>query len=91
MLIFLILLTSQDLVLQKNGSDPSTLTACDKKNDTANDYSLDCPVDGEGEFKFFFKVVIPFHYSNWKLYVFFKVTCFIELKTILIKIIVGCY
>tara|TARA_Y100000992_G_scaffold266811_1_gene204963 strand:- start:63 stop:740 length:678 start_codon:yes stop_codon:yes gene_type:complete len=45
-----------DLVLQKNGSEPSTLTACDKKNDTANDYSLDCPVDGEGEFKFFFKV-----------------------------------
>ena len=45
-----------DLVLQKNGSTSSTLTACDKKNDSSNDYSLDCPTEGDGEFKFFFKV-----------------------------------
>ena len=46
---------SPDLVLEKNGSG-SFLTVKDKKNDTANNYSLDVDVDSEGEFNFFFKV-----------------------------------
>ena len=43
------------MVLEKNGSG-SSLTVKDKKNDTANNYSLDVATDGEGEFNFFFKV-----------------------------------
>ena len=44
-----------DMVLEKlNGS--SSLVAKDKKNDTANNYSLDIETTGDGEFKFFFKV-----------------------------------
>ena len=46
---------SPDMVLQKlNGS--SSLITKDKKNDTANNYSLDVSTNGAGEFKFFFKV-----------------------------------
>ena len=41
--------------LEKNGSG-SSLTVKDKKNDTANNYSLDVATDGDGEFNFFFKV-----------------------------------
>ena len=44
-----------DMVLEKNGSG-SSLTGKDKKNDTANNYSLDVDTNGEGEFNFFFKV-----------------------------------
>ena len=44
-----------DMVLEKNGSG-SSLTVKDKKNDTANNYSLDVNTNGEGEFNFFFKV-----------------------------------
>ena len=44
-----------DMVLEKNGSG-SSLTVKDKKNDTANNYSLDVDTNGEGEFNFFFKV-----------------------------------
>ena len=44
-----------DMVLEKlNGS--SSLVAKDKKNDTANNYSSDITTNGDGEFKFFFKV-----------------------------------
>ena len=44
-----------DMVLEKlNGS--SSLVAKDKKNDTANNYSSDIITNGDGEFKFFFKV-----------------------------------
>ena len=44
-----------DMVLERlNGS--SSLVAKDKKNDTANNYSLDVSTNGNGEFKFFFKV-----------------------------------
>ena len=46
---------SPDLVLEKNGVG-SYLTVKDKKNDTANKYSLDIDTDGDGEFNFFFKV-----------------------------------
>ena len=46
---------SPDMVLQKsNGS--SSLLVKDKKNDTANNYSSDIKTDGDGEYKFFFKV-----------------------------------
>jgi hypothetical protein len=44
-----------DLVLEKNNTDVF-LTVKDKKNDTANKYSLDIDTDGDGEFNFFFKV-----------------------------------
>ena len=44
-----------DMVLEKNGSG-SSLTVKDKKNDTANNYSLDVVTNGEGEFNFYFKV-----------------------------------
>ena len=37
-----------------NGS--SSLVAKDKKNDTANNYSIDVNTNGGGDFKFFFKV-----------------------------------
>ena len=44
-----------DMVLERlNGS--SSLVAKDKKNDTANNYSSDIDTNGDGEFKFFFKV-----------------------------------
>ena len=44
-----------DMVLEKNGTG-SSLTVKDKKNDTANNYSLDVDTDSEGQFNFFFKV-----------------------------------
>jgi hypothetical protein len=44
-----------DMVLEKDGSS-SSLTVKDKKNDTANNYSLDVDTNGDGEFNFFFKV-----------------------------------
>jgi len=44
-----------DMVLEKN-ENGSSLTVKDKKNDTANNYSLDVSTSGEGEFNFFFKV-----------------------------------
>mgnify|MGYP006237060541 FL=1 len=44
-----------DMVLEKNGSG-SSLTVKDKKNDTANNYSLDVNTQSDGEFNFFFKV-----------------------------------
>ena len=48
-------ISSPDMVLQKlNGS--SSLLAKDKKNATANNYSSDIKTDGDGEYKFFFKV-----------------------------------
>ena len=43
-----------DMVLEKNGSG-SFLTAKDKKNDTANNYSTDITTNGDGNFKFYFK------------------------------------
>ena len=43
------------MVLEKNGSG-SSLTVKDKKNDTANNYSLDVNTQSDGEFNFFFKV-----------------------------------
>ena len=44
-----------DMTLERtNGS--SSLVAKDKKNDTANNYSLDVNTNGGGDFKFFFKV-----------------------------------
>ena len=46
-----------DMVLE-NTDEPfkSILNAIDKKNDTANNYSLDISTNGDGEFKFYFKV-----------------------------------
>ena len=46
-----------DMVLE-NTDEPfkSVLNAIDKKNDTANNYSLDISTNGDGEFKFYFKV-----------------------------------
>ena len=48
-----------DMVLERNMDlehAPSSLTVKDKKNDTANNYSLDVDTVGEGQFNFFFKV-----------------------------------
>ena len=57
---------SPDMVLEKNGTG-SFLTVKDKKNDTANNYSLDVDVDGKGEYNFFFKVenlkLLPTNYD----------------------------
>ena len=57
---------SPDMVLEKNGIG-SFLTVKDKKNDTANNYSLDVDVDGKGEYNFFFKVenlkLLPTNYD----------------------------
>ena len=44
-----------DMVLEKNGAG-SSLTVKDKKNATANNYSLDVNTQSDGEFNFFFKV-----------------------------------
>jgi len=44
-----------DMVLEKDGSS-SSLTVKDKKNDTANNYSLDVDTTSDGEFNFYFKV-----------------------------------
>ena len=46
---------SPELVLEKNGVG-SYLTVKDKKNDTANNYSLDVDVEGQGDYNFYFKV-----------------------------------
>ena len=43
-----------DLVLEKI-SDTASLTVKDKKNDTANNYSIDIAVKGEGKYNFYFK------------------------------------
>ena len=44
-----------DMVLERK-DDVSSITVKDKKNDTANNYSLDVDTVGEGQFNFFFKV-----------------------------------
>ena len=46
---------SPDLVLEKNGVG-SYLTVKDKKNDTANTFSLDVNTQSDGNFNFYFKV-----------------------------------
>ena len=46
---------SPDMVLQKSSGNSSLLVK-DKKNDTSNNYSSDISTDGDGEYKFFFKV-----------------------------------
>ena len=43
-----------DLVLEKV-NNTSSLTVKDKKNDTANNYSIDIAVKGEGKYNFYFK------------------------------------
>ena len=43
-----------DLVLEKI-SDTASLTVKDKKNDTANNYSIDIDVKSEGNYNFYFK------------------------------------
>ena len=48
-------ISSADLVLE-NTSGTSSLTVKDKKNDTANSYSMGVDTKGEGKFSFFFKV-----------------------------------
>ena len=57
---------SPDLVLEKNVTG-SYLTVKDKKNDTANNYSLDVDAEGNGEYNFFFKVenlkLLPTNYD----------------------------
>jgi len=44
-----------DMVLERK-DNISSLTVKDKKNDTANNYSLDVDTNSEGQFNFFFKV-----------------------------------
>ena len=44
-----------DLVLEKKDADVF-LTVKDKKNDTANTFSIDVDTNGDGEFNFYFKV-----------------------------------
>ena len=46
---------SADLVLENSSGTPS-LTVKDKKNDTANSYSMGVDTKGDGKFSFFFKV-----------------------------------
>ena len=46
---------SADLVLENTSGTPS-LTVKNKKNDTANSYSMGVETQGEGNFSFFFKV-----------------------------------
>ena len=46
---------SADLVLENSNGTPS-LTVKDKKNDTANSYSMGVDTKGEGKFSFFFKL-----------------------------------
>ena len=46
---------SADLVLENSNGAPS-LTVKDKKNDTANSYSMGVDTKGDGKFSFFFKV-----------------------------------
>jgi len=46
---------SADLVLEKSNGT-SSLTVKDKKNDTANSYSMGVDTQGKGNFSFFFKV-----------------------------------
>ena len=57
---------SPDLVLEKNGVG-TFLTVKDKKNATANNYSLDVDAEGNGEYNFFFKVenlkLLPTNYD----------------------------
>ena len=57
---------SPDLVLEKNGTG-SYLTVKDKKNDTANNYTLDVDAEGNAEYNFFFKVdnlkLLPTNYD----------------------------
>ena len=57
---------SPDMVLEKNGTG-SFLTVKDKKNDTANNYSLDIDAEGKGEYNFYFKVenlkLLPTNYN----------------------------
>ena len=48
-------ISSADLVLE-NTNGTSSLTVKDKKNDTANSYSMGVDTKGEGNFSFFFKV-----------------------------------
>ncbi len=48
-------INAPDMTLEKSGG-VSSLVAKDKKNDTANNYSLDVQTQGDGEFKFYFKV-----------------------------------
>ena len=48
-------ISSADLVLENSSGTPS-LTVKDKKNDTANSYSMGVETKGEGKFSFFFKV-----------------------------------
>ena len=46
-----------DMVLERGRDTLSaSLVARDKKNDTANNYSLDISTNGDGQFKFYFKV-----------------------------------
>jgi len=44
-----------DMALERKDGT-SSITVKDKKNDTANNYSLDVDTNGDGEFNFFFKV-----------------------------------
>ena len=44
-----------DMVLERK-EGTSSIKVKDKKNDTANNYSLDVDTNGDGEFNFFFKV-----------------------------------
>ena len=50
-------INAPDMVLERNrDTKTASLVARDKKNDSANNYSLDVETNGDGEFKFFFKV-----------------------------------
>ena len=48
-------ISAPDLVLERNETG-TFFTVKDKKNDTANNYSLDIKTDGNGKFNFYFKV-----------------------------------
>jgi hypothetical protein len=48
-------INAPDMTLEKSDG-VSSLVAKDKKNDTANNYSLDVETQSDGQFKFYFKV-----------------------------------
>tara|TARA_A100001011_G_scaffold145316_1_gene153463 strand:- start:4267 stop:4941 length:675 start_codon:yes stop_codon:yes gene_type:complete len=48
-------ISAPDLVLERNETG-TFFTVKDKKNDTANNYSLDIKTEGNGKFNFYFKV-----------------------------------
>ena len=74
-----------DMVLEREGNT-SSITVKDKKNDTANNYSLDVDTSGDGEFNFFFKV----ENSNLIFYKYLLVSYYLYLSQIFLLNLNNC-